>query len=148
MRDIAALVDTVRRRYDDACFACGRDNPLGLHLDDFTFDEGVVTARFQPRAEYRGTPGVLHGGVAATALDEVLVWAGILELGLMSVTGTLDLRYRKPVDVTRALTVRAWVEERRGRRLRLAGELTDGAAVLVSASGLYLVTDDVSEQLA
>ncbi|TDI39317.1 MAG: PaaI family thioesterase, partial [Acidobacteria bacterium] len=77
----------MRRHYDDGCFACGRENPLGLHLDGFSLDDGVVSARFDPREEYRGAGISLHGGVAATALDEMLVWAGILDLKVMSVTG-------------------------------------------------------------
>jgi len=148
LHDVGTLVDEVRRRYDDACFACGRDNPIGLHLDDFTLDAGVVCARFDPRPQYRGTEGSLHGGVAATALDEMLVWAGILTLRVMSVTGTLDLRYRKPAGMDTTFTVRGWVDERRGRRLRLAGDLRAGDDTLVTASGIYLITEDVSDLLS
>lgn len=147
MADIASLVDDVRRRYDDACFACGRDNPIGLHLDDFALADGIVSATFSPRPQFRGTEGSLHGGVAATALDEMLVWAGILNLGVMSVTGTLDLRYRKPAGMTATYEARGWVEERRGRRLRLAGDLLEEGEALVTASGLYLITADVSDLL-
>ena len=95
--DIAEFVDRIRRHYDDGCFACGRDNPIGLHLDDFALDDGVVSARFVPRKEYRGAGVILHGGVAATALDEMLVWAGILTEKVMSVTGRREIRYRKPL---------------------------------------------------
>lgn len=149
MPDIAALVDRVRRRYDDECFACGRDNPLGLHLDGFTLDGDTVGARFAPRQEYRGTENVLHGGVAATAVDELLVWAGILTHGVMSVTGTLELRYRLPAGMEQQFVVSGRVDERRGRRLRVSGEMLDGhGAKVVTATGLYLVTAEVSELLS
>ncbi len=148
MDDIAALVDRVRRQYDDECFACGRDNPLGLHLDDFARQDDTVTASFTPRAEYRGTEGVLHGGVAAAALDELLVWAGILTHGVMSVTGTLDLRFRRPATMGQAFQVRARVDERRGRRLLASGEMIDAAErEVVTASGLFLVTAEIGERL-
>lgn len=145
--DIAEFVDAIRRHYDDGCFACGRDNPIGLHLDDFSFDEGEVKARFKPRPEYRGTEGVLHGGVAATALDEILVWAGILDERVMSVTGTMELRYRKPLTVDDEITVRSRVDERRGRRMKLSGELLVADEVRVEASGLYLVSAEVDHLL-
>ena len=135
----------MRRHYDDGCFACGRENPLGLHLDGFSLDDGVVSARFDPREEYRGAGISLHGGVAATALDEMLVWAGILDLKVMSVTAKIDLKYRRPVDVTDPILVRARVDERRGRRLLTSGELLVEDRVCVEASGLYLVTANLDE---
>lgn len=141
------LVDAIRRHYDDGCFACGRDNPIGLHLDDFRLDDGRVSAVFKPRGDYRGAGTTLHGGVAATALDEILVWAGLLVERVLSVTGTLELRYVRPVDVDESITVAAWVGERRGRRLRLAGELAVDDVLRVSASGLYLATASLEELL-
>lgn len=146
--DIAGLVDAVRRHYDDGCFACGRDNPIGLHLDDFRVDDREVSARFTPRPEYRGAGKALHGGVAATALDEILVWAGILTEGVLTVTGNLGLRYHRPVHVDELIVVSATVDNRSGRRLELSGELMVGDEPRVRASGLYLVTASVEEMLA
>jgi len=146
--DIAGLVDAVRRHYDDGCFACGRDNPIGLHLDDFDLQGGVVSARFTPRPEYRGAGVSLHGGVAATALDEMLVWAGILTEGVLSVTGNMELRFRRPVNVDDPIVVSASVEDRSGRRLRISGRLAVDAETRVEASGLYLVSAEVEDLLA
>jgi acyl-coenzyme A thioesterase PaaI-like protein len=144
-RDIADLVDRIRRHYDDGCFACGRNNPIGLHLDDFDLVDREVSARFTPRADYRGAGEVLHGGVAATALDEMLVWAGILTEKVMTVTGKLELRYRKPLQVTDQLTVRARVDELRGKRMSASGELVVDDDVKTQASGLFLVSADLAE---
>lgn len=142
---LASLVDRLRRHYDDGCFACGRDNPIGLHLDSFRLDEGEVSAVFHPRPEYRGAGKSLHGGIAATALDEILVWAGLLIEHVMSVTGTMEVRYRRPVEVSEPLQVSARVDERRGRRLRVSGELSVDGEVRVEASGLYLVTSTLQD---
>lgn len=146
--NIAEFVDAVRRHYDDGCFACGRDNPIGLHLDGFGLDEGEVSARFKPREHYRGTTGSLHGGVSATAVDEILVWAGILTERVMTVTGTMELKYRRPVPVDQEITVSARVDDRNGRRLQISGELKVDDRTLVTASGLYLVVADVDELLS
>lgn len=145
--EIARLVDAVRRHYDDGCFACGRDNPIGLHLDGFAFEDGEVSAQFTPRAEFRGAGKSLHGGVAATALDEILVWAGILAEGVLTVTGNIALRYRRPVHVDDTPIVTARVDRRSGRRLEISGALSVDGESRVQASGLYLVTATVEEML-
>lgn len=143
--DITDFVDRIRRHYDDGCFACGRDNPIGLHLDDFDLVDREVSARFTPRPDYRGAGEVLHGGVAATALDEMLVWAGILTEKVMTVTGRLELRYRKPLQVSEELIVRSRVDELRGKRMTASGELVVDNDVKTQASGLFLVSADLAE---
>lgn len=142
--DHSDLVRRIRAAYDDGCFACGLANPIGLHMDDFQVSEdGTVSAEFIPRTAYRGAGDTLHGGVAATALDEILVWAGILTQGVVSVTGTLELRYRKPLRVDRKITARGRVEERRGRRLVISGSLDGPDGPAVEGRGLYLVSLEV-----
>lgn len=144
--EIAATVERVRRAYGDHCFACGPSNPGGLHIEflDLAAD-GTVTAQFEARPEFRGALETLHGGIAATALDELLVWAGILGEGVMTVTGTLDLRFRRPLTVGGHIQGSARVVERQGRRLRLAGALTLEGLPAVEGTGLYLVTAEVSD---
>ena len=144
-KEIADFVDRIRRHYDDGCFACGRDNPIGLHLDDFDLVGREVSARFTPRADYRGAGEILHGGVAATALDEMLVWAAILTERVMTVTGKLELRYPKPLHIADQLTVRARVDDRRGKRITASGELLVDDEVRTQASGLFLVSVDLAE---
>jgi len=146
--DVSALVDSVRRHYDNGCFACGLENPIGLHLDDFSLSDGRVRARFAPRPEYRGAGRTLHGGIAATALDEILVWAGILTEGVITVTGTMELRFRRPVQVDDPVVLSAVVDSRSGRRLHVSGSLEVGDDARVEAAGLYLVTTSVDEIMA
>ena len=140
--DIAAAVAAVRARYDQ-CFACGLANPLGLHLDGFRFEDGGVAADFTPRPEYRGFEGVLHGGIVATALDEILAWAAMLGEDTFVLTGTLDLRYRRPAAVSSQYELRGRVDERRGRRLLLSGSMAADGTEIAAASGLYLATEPV-----
>ncbi len=142
---LETLVDRLRRHYDDGCFACGRANPIGLQLDSFALDDDVVTARFHPRPDYRGAGVSLHGGIAATALDEILVWAGLLAERVMSVTGRMEVRYRRPLEVVESIEARGRVEERSGRRLKLSGELRVDGEMRVEARGLYLVTATLEE---
>ncbi len=143
--EVAAVVDRVRAAYGNHCFACGPDNEIGLHLEFLDLEDGVVSARFAAREDFRGAHQLLHGGIAATALDELLVWAGILVEDVMTVTGTLELRYRRPLEVGGFITGSARVVDRSGRRLRLSGELMLDGRPAIEAEGLYLVTTPVSE---
>ena len=141
--ELRSWIEQVRQSFGDRCFACGRKNAEGLHLDDWNWSDGRATAVFRPRPEHVGAGDTLHGGLAATVLDEAMVWAGIFQERVLSVTGTLDLRFRQPLFVTDTITAVGWVEERRGRRLRLSGRLEAGEGIAAEASGLYLVSSTV-----
>jgi acyl-coenzyme A thioesterase PaaI-like protein len=54
-------------------FACGDDNPIGMRLEGIRRDGDQVRATLRPRPEYQSYPGMRHGGLSATALDETCV---------------------------------------------------------------------------
>jgi acyl-coenzyme A thioesterase PaaI-like protein len=116
------------------------DNPAHLGLR-FSIEAPGLVARFVPETVHRGAPGLLHGGLAATALDEVMGGLGWALDGVHTMTATLDLRYRHPVPIDgREVSVEAWraVPEPR-RRQRVFGRLRlpDGT-VAVEASGIFV----------
>jgi acyl-coenzyme A thioesterase PaaI-like protein len=92
--------------------------------------------------EHEGGPNVAHGGWTAAILDEVLGHVPILH-GQLAVTGTLTIRYVRPVPIERELEARAWVARREGRRWYVAGELVlaSTGAVLASAEGIWVERD-------
>ena len=120
MSDFASRAAAVRARYND-CFGCGLDNPIGLHLDGFVAEGDELLATFNPRAAYQGFAGVLHGGILAALLDETLAWTAMMVEGQYVVTANLELKYRKPAPADRPYELRGRIEDRRGRRLKLAG---------------------------
>ena len=100
-----------------------------------------VRAAFLPGPEHIGAPGLLHGGVAATALDEAMAAVGWFLDGVHCMTATLDLRYRLRVPVDgRALVVEAWRDRSESRRRqRVHGRIRlDGGAVAVEATGIFV----------
>jgi acyl-coenzyme A thioesterase PaaI-like protein len=142
--DLDQRVARIKADYE-ACFACGTGNPIGLQIGGFERTDGFVSARFTPRADYCGFEDVLHGGIIATALDEMLGWTAILLENVMVVTAKLELRYAEPVPVAATYRLTGALEERRGKRLLLRGEChTVPGKLVASASGLFLV---VSESL-
>ena len=124
---------------DRMCFACGPENPIGLRLQFRQEGDAYVTTFIADQA-FQGYHNVIHGGIVATLLDEVMaryVWA---KYG-PSATAKLEVRYRCPAPVGVPLEVRGWVtaERRGGRAVETAAEarLEDGT-VLAEATGLII----------
>ena len=53
------------------CFACGKDNPIGLKME-FTMDAEECVAYFTPRQEHQSYDGRMHGGLISVLLDEIM----------------------------------------------------------------------------
>jgi len=113
------------------CFVCGRENPVGLKLafyEDHAANQ--VRAEVMIPDQYQGYPGVVHGGIISTILDEVSGRAVMLEKGDegLMVTLRMTTRFRRPTPTDTPLTVVGWVEQVSGVGARVAGEvrLTDG----------------------
>lgn len=87
--------------YDHMCFGCGKKNPLGLHLE-FKKDGEKVHTVFIPEEEHQGYPGVMHGGLISTIMDEVMA-RSINVLGYHGVTARLEIRFREAVPIGQAI---------------------------------------------
>ncbi len=135
-------IDRLRDVFD-TCFGCGTTNTVGLGLSAFTPIEGGATAPFSVGDDYTGFHGVVHGGVIATALDEISAWAGILSEGVFLFTAKLEIRYRKEARPGVAYTLSGTVKQRQGKRLRIDSELTSPDRVIAQSSGLFIVADSV-----
>lgn len=137
--DLEQFVAQIRAEYP-GCFACGADNPVGLHLDAAERDGDEAVARFRPLEHHAGAGDTLHGGLAATVLDEIMVWAGLLSRRVLSVTATMELKYRRPVLVADLIDVRGRVDDVSGRRLRCSARIEVRGETRVTAAGVYLVS--------
>ncbi len=116
------------------------ENPLGLGLR-FRKEAPGLVARFDPKPGHRGPPGFLHGGIAATVLDETMASLGWALDDVPTVTATLELRYRKPVPLDgQPVRIEAWrdrAESRRTQRVQGRLLLADGT-VAVEATGIFV----------
>ena len=120
-----------RQPNSHGCFICGLANPIGLKM---VFHEDQV--RNQVRAEltvpetYRGYPGVVHGGIVATILDETSGRALMSDSAhaqtdkdIFFVTAKTEVRYRRATPTNTPLVAVGWVEQRSHDRSRVKGEL-------------------------
>lgn len=120
------------------CFVCGRENPIGLHMHFDAHADGTVSADYIPRAEHQGFPGVMHGGLVTTMLDELMGRTAIAS-GLWCMTAKLEIRFRKPVPIGESLKLIGTLTKKSGRLLEGRGEirLADGS-LAVQAIGTYI----------
>jgi acyl-coenzyme A thioesterase PaaI-like protein len=98
------------------CFGCGDEQPHGLHLQARAGEGVSLTAEFTVKAAHQGAPGLAHGGVLATALDETLgslTWL----LRTIAVTGRLETDFVRPVPVGSVLHLQAEVTAVAGRKI-------------------------------
>ena len=126
------------------CFVCGMNNSFGLKAKFYELEDGQLMAIFQPADEHQGYPGRLHGGIAATILDETIGRAIMVKHSgnIWGVTIDFSMKLRKPVPLDGEIRVLARIVSE-GRRFFLGeGEilLADGQ-VAVAGSGKYLKMD-------
>ena len=112
------------------CFACGKDNPHGLRLNITKTADGVETV-FIPDARFAGWQGIVHGGIVATVLDELLAWACSAK-GLNSVTAEMTARFRKPMSAGTTYHGFGRVVEERGRLVLTESRLLDESGTVVA----------------
>lgn len=127
-------------RADTFCFACGKDNPYGLHMEFCDEGEDFVS-RWTPQPHHQGWSEILHGGLVSTLLDEVMTWR-LVSRGLQVVTAEMTVRLKAPTPLGQELTIRARVTSQRRKLYEVEGEITlpDGT-VTATATGKFMQTN-------
>ncbi len=123
-------------RYE-TCFVCGDParNPHSLQLRLYLDPEsGLVSAAFTPREGHEGYPDVVHGGILASLLDEVSIWAASYAARSFCVTRELRTRFLKAARPGAPLHLSARVSERRGELITVAGTIETAAGEAVARS--------------
>jgi len=124
----------------DQCFACGENQPHGLHLAARAGEGVSITAEFTVQPAHQGAPGLAHGGVLVSALDEALGSLNWL-LRVIAVTGRLESDFVRPVPVGSTLHLSARCVAVAGRKIysRAEGRIggPDGP-VAVRAEALFV----------
>jgi len=122
------------------CFVCGLANPYGLQLRFELTAPGEVVANYTVPERFEGYPGLVHGGIVAAMLDEVVsrVHMGIDPPRFMY-TARLELRYRKNVPVGQPLRIVGRAEKSKGRTATSKGTIYDkNGEVLAEAEALLV----------
>jgi beta-phosphoglucomutase family hydrolase len=104
------------------CFACGRENPIGLKLD-FTYDGENVHSTFTPSRNYQGWGDMVHGGILYTLLDEVTAYAVLCNGVGSCVTAKSEVRFLHPAIVGKPIHIKAKVTKKTSRLVETTGAL-------------------------
>ncbi|HTS15600.1 MAG TPA: PaaI family thioesterase [Candidatus Sulfotelmatobacter sp.] len=105
------------------CFVCGDLNDQGLHVA-LRVGGGRAWTELTLTARHEGWAGVIHGGILAALLDEVMGWA-LFQQDCWGVTADLGVRYKAPVRVGQRVRVEGWVTETHRRVFRARGQVLD-----------------------
>jgi acyl-coenzyme A thioesterase PaaI-like protein len=127
------------------CFACGLGNEHGLGLQFYEINGDELVAEYVVPEHFEGFPGIVHGGIIASMLDEMVSRAAMIgDTDRFRMTAKLEIRYRAPVPTGQLLKLRAVIEKRRGRISFTKAELRlpDGT-VAAEANGMMVDVDDV-----
>lgn len=122
------------------CVGCGADHPAGLHLRVVAGEGMTMVSTLEVGDFHQGAPGLAHGGVIATAMDEAM---GALNRLLLVpvVTVHLEVDYVRPVPVGTTLHIRTEIVGQVGRKVYTSArgclDAEDGP-VAVEAAALFL----------
>ena len=131
-----------KQRNSRMCFICGMDNPIGLKAQFYNMEDGSVMTPFVFRKEHQSFPERVHGGLAATMIDEMglrAMWAKDLSEESFGVTMSLSVKYRKPVPYDEELLARGIVVKETPKFVTIVSEIYDrNGELLVNGEAVYI----------
>lgn len=134
IENLTPLPHTAQNR----CFGCGEANPIGLHLEFFLAEDGIVVCMAEVADTFEGPHGLLHGGIIATLLDEIMSKA-VRSHGIVAMTRHMEVDYLWPVPSGRPIRMEARVTRNEGRKHWAEAKIMDaGESVLAHAKGLFV----------
>lgn len=112
---------------DQNCFVCGEKNPVGLKLE---FRENATSHETEADVVFpaylQGWRDTVHGGLLATALDEVMVQAARTG-GIPCVTAEITVKYKQPAFTGIPYVLAGRTLESRGRIILAEGRICDAS---------------------
>ncbi|NQS92241.1 MAG: PaaI family thioesterase [Chloroflexi bacterium] len=131
---------TAKQHNSKMCFVCGLKNPAGLMASFYEVESNQLVALFTPCEEHQGYPERMHGGLAATILDETIGRAmNINQNEVWGVTVEFNVRYKKPVPLGQELRVVGRITTENRRLFEGTGEiLLPNGDVAVEGQGKYI----------
>jgi len=140
---------TAKQQNSKMCFVCGLGNKSGLQASFYEVEGGQLVALFTPCEEHQGYPDRMHGGLAATILDETIGRALMISQDeAWGVTAEFSVRYKKPVPLGQELRVVGRITRDTKRIFEGTGEiLLPNGEIAVEGVGKYikLPIDDIAD---
>jgi acyl-coenzyme A thioesterase PaaI-like protein len=123
------------------CFVCGEKNDFGLHAKFYETNAKELVALINPSEQHQGYPGRMHGGIAATILDETIARSicNGKDEQIWGVTLELKTKFRKPIPLGQELKIVGRVTSEGTRSFEGTAEIVlPNGEIAVSAEGKYM----------
>jgi hypothetical protein len=98
---------------------------------------GRCWSEFVLGSAYEGPPKLVHGGVSALILDQMLGEAASEGLSRARFTGTITVKYLRGTPLG-PLRCDAWIESEEGAKAFARGNISDANGVTVEAEGVFI----------
>jgi len=131
------------------CFICGLENPVGLKLRIYQVEPGVVESTYNAPEHFQGYPGVLHGGIVASIIDEISgrSMMGVIENPRFMFTARLEVKYRKNVPTCKPLRIVGKAGQDKGRSAEAWAGIYDAESGELLAEGNTVLVNVPQERL-
>lgn len=132
MKEIAAIPE---------CFVCGQKNEIGLKAR-FFWDGEKALCDITADDIYSGYNKILHGGIVATLLDEVMI-KSLLAEGIFAVTAEITVRFKMPVHSGDTLHLEGWkTDEKRSVCFTKGQVINQKSEIVAEATARYVKPRD------
>lgn len=112
-------------------------------------EPGVIESQYIAAEHFQGFPGVLHGGMVASLIDEI---TGRVHMGSdpenprFMFTGKLEVKYRKNVPIGKRLKIIGKAGKIKGKIAEAWGGIYDAETNELFAEGTSILIDVPKEQ--
>ena len=130
--------------YPNSSFVSGTENPEGMKIHPVV-KNNMVQINYTFEERFAGGPGLVHGGILAAAIDDLMGYATVIH-NHMCVTANLSVNYISPVPVGEEFELLAWVTKIDGKKVSTESIIKSGDKIHVESSALFLeILDNVEE---
>lgn len=135
------MIDQIVCRHPNAhhCYVCGTQQDEGLHVEFYELKSKRLLTIYHPVHAHQGYPKVLHGGIAASLLDEGMARVyQIFHQDPWGMTIDLNIRYLKQMPMDETLYVISELTKDRSRMYEVKGYITNGKEIYAKATASYI----------
>jgi len=125
--------------------ACGTENPASIGCCFYELEGGETAAVFVPGKLHESHKGIMHGGLSASVIDEVMgrtiMHTENREEGeqFMCMTAEMAVKYRKPVLIEKPARAYGRIKKRDGVCIHVTADIVDeDDEILASGEGRFI----------
>ena len=122
------------------CFACGAENPIGLHMHFFAIPQGALSV-FTPSHEHQSYNDRMHGGLIMTLMDEIMGNYLFLTEGKPAYTGKMESRFRQPVVIGETILITCHEVKRKGHLVVLEAQVQKADGTLCAEATSHMMIE-------